>query len=108
VEEYQQILVHDHDKTHYNYGSGHQECLAHVLRYLQDSVENEPEPDYTWNRKMKDLLTSMIHDRKQSDNKINPDQILLYEKIYDNIILLAESEYGKKLVSITVMISTYL
>lgn len=42
VEQYQQTLVHDHDKTYYNYGADHQECLAHVLRYLQDSIDNEP------------------------------------------------------------------
>lgn len=38
VEQYQQTLVHDHDKTYYNYGADHQECLAHVLRYLQESI----------------------------------------------------------------------
>ncbi len=43
VEDYQGILVHDHDKTFYHYGTGHQECLAHILRYLKDSMENEPE-----------------------------------------------------------------
>ena len=26
VEQYQQTLVHDHDKTYYNYGADHQEC----------------------------------------------------------------------------------
>ena len=49
VEEYQQTLIHDHDITFYNYGGNHQECLVHVLRYLQDSIENEP--DLTWNKK---------------------------------------------------------
>ena len=34
AENYQGILVHDHELTFYNYGSDHQECLAHVLRYL--------------------------------------------------------------------------
>ena len=33
VEDYQGTLVHDHDVTFYKYGTGHQECLAHVLRY---------------------------------------------------------------------------
>ncbi len=44
TEDYQGILVHDHDVTFYNYGADHQECLAHVLRYLKDSIENEAEP----------------------------------------------------------------
>ena len=46
----------------YNYGSDHQECLAHVLRYLQDRIENEPE--LTWNVKMKEFLSSLIHSFK--------------------------------------------
>lgn len=41
VEDYQGTLVHDHDVTFYKYGTGHQECLAHVLRYLKDSMDNE-------------------------------------------------------------------
>ncbi len=38
VEEYQGILVHDHESTFYKYGTDHQECLAHILRYLKDSM----------------------------------------------------------------------
>ena len=38
TEDYQGILVHDHDLTFYHYGANHQECLAHVLRYLKDSI----------------------------------------------------------------------
>ena len=41
----------------YHYGADHQECLAHVLRYLQDAVENEP--DLTWHKKMKEFLSGM-------------------------------------------------
>ncbi len=41
VEDYQGTLVHDHESTFFNYGSDHQECLAHVLRYLKDSISNE-------------------------------------------------------------------
>ena len=33
IEDYQGILIHDHEKTFYRYGTAHQECLAHVLRY---------------------------------------------------------------------------
>jgi hypothetical protein len=42
VKDYQHTLVHDHDTTYYSYGAHHQECLAHVLRYLKDSMDNEP------------------------------------------------------------------
>lgn len=61
AEDYQGILVHDHEKTFYRYGSDHQECLAHILRYLKDSMDNEPER--TWNTKMRELIREMIHYR---------------------------------------------
>ena len=32
TEDYQGILVHDHESTFYQYQTGHQECLAHILR----------------------------------------------------------------------------
>ena len=32
LKDYQGIIVHDHDTTYYSYGSGHQECCAHILR----------------------------------------------------------------------------
>ena len=40
TEDFRGILVHDHEITFYRYGSAHQECLAHVERYLKDSMEN--------------------------------------------------------------------
>lgn len=58
AEDYQGILVHDHESTFYSYGTMHQECLAHILRYLKDSMENEP--DRTWNRQMHFLVQEMI------------------------------------------------
>lgn len=61
VEDYQGILVHNHESTFYQYGTNHQECLAHVLRYLKNSIENEPER--TWNKEMRSLLQEMIHYR---------------------------------------------
>ena len=56
VEEYQGILVHDHDLTFYNYGCAHQECLDHLLRYLKDSMENEP--GLTWNKKADKIIAN--------------------------------------------------
>ncbi len=54
VKDYQGILIHDHEKTYYHCGSNHQECLAHVLRYLKGSIQNEPERK--WNQVMWELL----------------------------------------------------
>lgn len=46
VENYVGILVSDHETALAKHGSKHQECLAHILRYAKDGVENEP--DKTW------------------------------------------------------------
>lgn len=75
VEDYFGILVHDHDKTFYNYGSDHQECLAHVLRYLKDSIVNEPE--LKWNGQMRTLLQEMIHFR----NELQKDKSNFFEQV---------------------------
>ena len=93
VESYQGILVHDHDKTFYNYGSDHQECLAHVLRYLKDSIENER--NLKWNKQMRELIQEMIHYR----NSLNPDadpepyKVTWYETKYQDILGIAKGEY---------------
>lgn len=91
VEEYLQTLVHDHDITFYNYGSDHQECLAHVLRYLQNAIENEP--DLTWHKDMKTLISGCIHDAKQNRN-FSDKRIQEIEDEYDKILRTADSEYG--------------
>ena len=93
VEDYQGILVHDHDKTFYHYGTGHQECLAHILRYLKDSMENEPER--TWNKEMRSLVQEMIHYR----NSVAPGmecaavKINEFEAKYCRILQKAAEEY---------------
>ena len=91
VEQYQQLLVHDHDKTYYNYGTDHQECLAHVLRYLQDSIDNEPH--LSWNSQMKEFISSMIHETKDNRTGLSDPQIEAYYSRYDAILKLGQSEY---------------
>lgn len=91
AEHYQQILVHDHDITYYNYGADHQECLAHVSRYLQSSIENEP--NLTWNSQMKKYLSNTIHEVKQ--NRILSEQrITELEDEYVRILWCADREYS--------------
>lgn len=94
VECYHGILVHDHDITFYSYGDNHQECLIHVLRYLKDSMENEP--NLKWNQKMRGLLQEMIHYRKGlSEEKPKPDldRVQRFENRYIEILELAKQEY---------------
>lgn len=54
LEDYAGTVVHDHGKTFYIYGTGHQEYTQHDIRYLTGSIQNEPE--LTWNRQMLSLL----------------------------------------------------
>ena len=90
VEQYRGILVHDHDLTFYNYGDSHQECLSHALRYLKNSIENEP--NLTWNQKMLELVREMIHYRN-SNEAPDPDEIHNYKSRYLEIMKLASKEY---------------
>ena len=93
TEDYQGILVHDHDITFYNYGADHQECLAHVLRYLKDSMDNEP--DRTWNKEMRSLVQEMIHFRNECQPFQEPDPVKVseFEKRYREILETARKEY---------------
>ena len=93
VEDYQGILVHDHDKTFYNYGSGHQECLSHTNRYLKNSMENEP--NLKWSSEMKNLIQEMIHYRNglTEDEDTDPAKVKEYENRYLEILDTARKEY---------------
>ncbi|WP_349239069.1 transposase [Petroclostridium sp. X23] len=93
TEEYQGILVHDHEKTFFRYGTDHQECLAHVLRYLKDSVDNES--DRTWNKEMCSLVREMIHYRNglPPEGECSSEKISEFEGRYDEILQKATEEY---------------
>lgn len=93
TEDYQGILVHDHDRTFYHYGTDHQECLAHVLRYLKDSIENEP--DRRWNKEMRSLIQEMIHFRNgyQPTEELDPVKVSGFEERYQKILETARKEY---------------
>lgn len=93
VEDYQGILVHDHEKTFYHYGTDHQECLAHVLRYLKDSIDNEA--DRTWNKEMRSLVQEMIHYRNGLAREAvpNTEKVNEFEERYRAILRKAKEEY---------------
>lgn len=93
VEDYQGILVHDHDPTFYNYGSAHQECQDHVLRYLKDSIQNEP--NLQWNTQMRELLREMIHCRNEltGEEKFSDNEITDFTNRYKEVLDTARSEY---------------
>jgi hypothetical protein len=94
AEDYQGTLVHDHDVTFYSYGSDHQECNAHILRYLKDSIQNET--SRTWNKAMHHLVQEMIHYRNSLgvDEDFNREIVAEFENRYDDILTKAREEYG--------------
>lgn len=92
VEQYHGILVHDHDITFYSYGDNHQECLSHIIRYLKNSIENEP--NLTWNKRVLELIREMIHYRNSiPDEEPDLDEVKKLEDRYKEILELARSEY---------------
>jgi hypothetical protein len=98
LELYQGIAVHDHDRTFYKYGSGHQECNDHPLRYLKGVAENEP--GLKWSGLMRNLIQEMIHFGKHLDpedmrnpDEIDPDRVMELEAKYDEILEIARKEY---------------
>jgi len=93
IENYKGTIVHDHDKSYYSYGSNHQECIAHVLRYLVGAMENEPH--LKWHKQMHSLLRQMIHIRKKSKNGISEDKIKQLTEKYELILQLSEKEYSE-------------
>ena len=93
AEDYQGILVHDHDITFYSYGTEHQECLTHVLRYLKGSMDNEP--GRAWNKEMHGLIQEMIHIRNETllSCNLDPEKISGFEERYLKILETARKEY---------------
>lgn len=94
LQDYAGTLVHDHDKTFYSYGTGHQECTQHDIRYLTGSVQNEPE--LTWNRQMLTLFREMLHYRNGllEGAQADPEAVSGFEAAYDRLLEKAEAEYA--------------
>ena len=91
VKNFDGTLVHDHDRSYYSYGSSHQECIAHVLRYLVGAMENEPH--LTWHRQMHSLLQKMIHTVKRHKSGVPKDKIQALTKKYEFTLSIGAREY---------------
>lgn len=91
---YYGTLVHDHFTMYYNYGSRHQECNAHILRYLKAVTEVE---NGGWSLDMSNLLTEMLHSRKelikQGVSRFSKEVIEGYTNRYISIINKAKASY---------------
>lgn len=86
-------LVHDYDTTFYSYGSAHQVCLAHILRYLKTSMEIGP--DRQWNKAMRSLPQEIIHYRNRLPDHEAGDQqtVADFERRFCSILDQAKQEY---------------
>ena len=92
LEDYAGIVVHDHERTFYHYGTKHQECMQHNCRYLIGSEENEP--DMKWNREMHELIREMLHYRNHlGEEELDPVRVAEFESRYDKILDGAQEEY---------------
>lgn len=93
VELYNGTLISDHEATFLKYGTRHQECMAHVERYVRSSIENEP--DLTWNRELLEWIREAVHFWNCAQEEENPDRekAAELEARYDGIMKKAQEEY---------------
>lgn len=91
VRDFHGTIVHDHDRSYYAYGEDHQECLAHVLRYLVGAMENEPH--LSWHHRMHSLLQKMIHTAKRHPGGVPGDTVRALTEQYEQVLSLASREY---------------
>ena len=81
------VLVHDHETALYHFGSGHGECIAHLLRYL---IKNTQETGNDWSQTLYDLLCAVLHWKHicQSQNmtEFNAEALSLISETYDGIV----------------------
>ena len=81
------VLVHDHETALYHFGSGHGECIAHLLRYL---IKNTQETGNNWSQALHDLLCAVLHWKHicQSHGMtgFNAEALSLISETYDRIV----------------------
>ncbi len=96
AEEYDGTMIHDGESTFFNYGKGHQGCLAHELRYLKGCMDNEPH--LTWASLMREYLQGLIRYVKEAKDQgrteLTPCEIRSFEEQYEAFLELAEKEYA--------------
>lgn len=94
LEFYDGILISDHEAAIIKHARLHQECLAHIQRYLRASMENEK--DKTWSSAMLEWTTKAIRYRHLVDNGEEPYDEQKVEALiteYDKILEKAKEEY---------------
>lgn len=82
--------MHDHETTFYRYGdkTRHQECIAHILRYLKAAIEENP--DLTWHKDMHEFFTKLIQTYNDDRNSIVYEQVI---SEYNRLLSRGKYEY---------------
>ena len=93
LEFYDGILVSDHEAALIKHGSQNQECMAHIKRYIINSIENEK--GLTWNTMMKEWIKDAVTywNDIQDGGKEAPEKAAELDRRYDEIMAAAKSEY---------------
>lgn len=94
LEHYEGTVISDHESAIIKHGKRHQECLAHISRYMQGSIENEP--GRKWNAEMLAWIKKSIHYWKQIKKGEKEHDLAEAMKLiaeYDRIIENAKDEY---------------
>ena len=96
LERYVGTVVCDHDTTWYSYGTAHQECHHHNIRYAIGATQNEP--DLTWHAEILEVIRAMIHYRNEVDDgaaEYDPAAVAGLEARYDAVLETAAREYAE-------------
>lgn len=94
LEHYEGTVISDHESAIIKHGKRHQECLAHISRYMQGSIENEP--GRKWSTEMLAWIKKSIHYWKQikkKEKEHDPAEAMKLIAEYDRIIEKAKDEY---------------
>ena len=90
------VLSHDHDKKFYNYGTNHSTCGAHLVRELKGLNELY---NSVWADDMRHFMLQLNehknHDLSLGRTACNPDMLLLFDKLYDELVQTGEHEVSK-------------
>lgn len=92
IELYNGTLISDHEATFSKYGTRHQECMAHVERYVRSSIENEP--NLKWNRQLLEWIREAVHywNTAQKEEGIDKEKAAELESRYDAVTAIFNNE----------------
>lgn len=94
VEHYNGTLVSDHETALVKHGGKHQECLAHIKRYVKGVADNEP--GKTWGVKMDEWIKESVdywNEVNDGVTEYNEKTADMYASRFMGILETARAEY---------------